>query len=254
LRKRGGIAPRQSLAGLYFCLAPEFEAVLARRKRMSRASRRQVFSPAAVLVAQIAVAGVLVFLVLGIPAFATFRESLYQSIGEPLAQPIPFSHKHHVGDDGIDCRYCHTTVETERHAGLPSASICLSCHSQLFADAPVLQQLGQSVESGRPIAWQRVHTLPDFVFFNHSVHVAKGVACVECHGPIDQMPLTWRAQPIQMQWCIGCHRDPARHLHPLQDVFDPRATRVTAEESANLARLMHLESRQRLTDCSTCHR
>ncbi|HVZ46327.1 MAG TPA: cytochrome c3 family protein [Ramlibacter sp.] len=213
-----------------------------------------MFSPGAVLAAQATVALVIVGLVVGVPAFGTWREAAYQALGEPVAQPIPFSHKHHVGDDGIDCRYCHTTVETSRHAGFPSTRICLTCHSQLYTDAPVLAALHESGRTGIPIAWRRVHTLPDFVYFDHGVHVAKGVACVECHGHVDQMPLTWRAKPLQMQWCIDCHRSPAPHLHPRASIFDPRATAVSASEAANLARLMHLESQQRLTDCSTCHR
>jgi hypothetical protein len=186
--------------------------------------------------------------------WGVWRESSYQALGAPVAQPIPFSHKHHVGDDGLDCRYCHTTVETGRFAGLPSTHVCLSCHSQLYTDAKVLAPLRESARTGRPIAWQRVHTLPDFVYFAHDVHVAKGVACVECHGRIDQMPLTWRAQPMQMQWCLACHQNPAPHLRPPGQVFDMRANSVTAEEARSLAQLMKLESRRRLTDCSTCHR
>jgi hypothetical protein len=186
--------------------------------------------------------------------FAVWRESSYQSLGEPVAQPIPFSHKHHVGDDGIDCRYCHTTVETSRQAGLPSTHICLTCHSQLYTQAAVLEPLRESARSGRPIEWKRVHRLPDFVYFDHSVHVAKGVGCVECHGRVDQMPITWRAQPLQMQWCLQCHRDPARHLRPHDQLFDMAAPRLPEADARNLARLMQLESTRRLTDCSTCHR
>jgi hypothetical protein len=187
-------------------------------------------------------------------AYGVWRESSYQALGEPVAQPIPFSHKHHVGDDGIDCRYCHTQVETSRHAGLPGSSICLTCHSQLYTDAAVLRPLMDSARAGEPIAWRRVHTLPDFVFFDHSVHVAKGVACFECHGRVDQMPLTWRAHPMQMQWCLGCHRDPSSHLHSAQQVFAMPPKSVSRRESDELTRLMKLESTRRLTDCSTCHR
>ena len=220
---------------------------------MPRSAHEQVFSERLVLGIRLAVLA----LFLGFPALVAlgvWRESSVQQIGEPVQQPIPFSHKHHVGDDGIDCRYCHTGVETDRHADLPGTSICLTCHSQLYADADVLKPLHESARTGIPIAWQRVHTLPDFVFFDHSVHVAKGVACYECHGRIDQMPLTWRAQPLQMQWCLGCHRDPTPHLHAHQDVFRMPPPPVSAQDSQQLAQLMHLESRQRLTDCSTCHR
>ena len=201
----------------------------------------------------------LAFLALGALLAVAFglmvwRDRSYQPVGEPVAQPIPFSHKHHVGDDGIDCRYCHTQVETSRHAGLPGSGICLTCHSQLYTDAAVLQPLLESARTGQPIAWRRVHTLPDFVFFDHGVHVAKGVACFECHGRIDQMPLTWRAQPLQMQWCLDCHRNPAPHLHAAKDVFAMPPQRLSSRESQELARLLKLESTRRLTDCSTCHR
>jgi hypothetical protein len=213
----------------------------------------QVFSEGAVLAAKLVVAALL----LAVPAlvgFAVWRENAYQALGEPVAQPIPFSHKHHVGDDGIDCRYCHTTVETSRHAGLPSTHTCLSCHSQLYTDAGVLQPLHESARTGQPIPWRRVHYLPGFVYFDHAVHVAKGVACFECHGRVDQMPITWRAQPLQMQWCVACHRDPAPHLHPRAQVFSMPPAPVGAGEARSLARAAKLESVQRRTDCSTCHR
>jgi len=218
---------------------------------MTRPHSAQVFSPGAELAAKLAV----VCLLLLFPAlvgYALWRENAYQALGEPVAQPIPFSHKHHVGDDGIDCRYCHTTVETSRHAGLPSTHTCLTCHSQLYTDAGVLQPLHESARTGQPIAWQRVHYLPGFVYFDHSVHVAKGVACFECHGRIDQMPITWRAQPMQMQWCVGCHRDPAPHLHPADQVFRMPPAPVSGQDARQLA--ARLESVQRRTDCSTCHR
>ena len=170
---------------------------------------------------------------------------------DALRQPIAFSHKHHVGDDGIDCRYCHTTVETSAHAGLPTTQICLSCHSQLYRDQPALAMLRQSAASGRPIAWQRVHDLPDFVYFDHSVHVAKGVPCAECHGRVDQMPRIRRVAPLQMQWCLSCHRDPAPHLRTANAVFAPDPDAIP---HSHLHAGFDLETRRRLTDCSTCHR
>lgn len=175
---------------------------------------------------------------------------------EPVQQPIPFSHKHHVGDVGIDCRYCHTTVDSQPFAGMPTASTCLGCHGQLFKDAPVLRRLRESAATGRPIAWRRLHKLPDFVYFDHHVHVAKGVACIECHGRVDQMPLTWRVASLEMQWCLACHRDPAPHLHPPSEVFtmDQSSAPHDAIDPRTLARLAQLASRRRMTDCSTCHR
>lgn len=172
-----------------------------------------------------------------------------------VEQPIPFSHKHHVGDDGIDCRYCHTSVETSASAGMPSTGICLTCHSQLFRDAPVLAPLHESLRTGEPIQWNRVYDLPDFVFFNHSIHVNKGVACVTCHGRVDQMPVLHRHQSLDMQWCIGCHRDPTQKVVPLGHVTSMRSLPDLSEaERDHLLRLLRLEDTQRMTDCSTCHR
>jgi len=212
-----------------------------------------VFSPRAALVVRLVVLGLTVCTT-GAVALLVERDRDAERIGEPLSQPIPFSHKHHVGDDGIDCRYCHTTVESSAHAGLPSTGICLGCHAQLFRDQPLLAPLHESAASGVPIPWQRVHELPDFVFFNHAVHVAKGVACVECHGRVDQMPLTWRAEPLEMQWCLDCHRNPAPHLRPHDEVFRMDTPEPSPAQAGALARAAHLESTRRLTDCSTCHR
>jgi hypothetical protein len=212
-----------------------------------------VFSRRAVLVVRLTVVGLLALCVAAVMLFV-WRARAYEQLGEPIAQPIPFSHKHHVGDDGIDCRYCHTTVETDAHAGLPSTGVCLSCHSQLYRDQPLLAQLHRSAAGNQPIAWQRVHVLPDFVYFNHSVHVAKGVACIECHGRVDQMPLEWRTQPLQMQWCLECHRNPAPHLRPASQEFAMDAALPPAMQATALARAAHLESQRRMTDCSTCHR
>ena len=182
------------------------------------------------------------------------RSSWVTRQGIAREQPVQFSHMHHAGELGIDCRYCHTTVETAARAGLPSTGVCLTCHDQLFRDQPLLDALHLSMAQNRPIPWQQVHVLPDFVYFDHSVHVAKGVACVECHGRIDQMPLTWRASPMQMQWCLACHRDPAPHLRPRAQVFAMDAPRATPAHAAALARAAHVESPRRMTDCSTCHR
>ena len=212
-----------------------------------------IFSPGAALAVRLAVLAALGLAVATVLLFV-WRARAYEQLGEPIAQPIAFSHKHHVGDDGIDCRFCHTTVETEAHAGLPSTAVCLGCHSQLFRDQALLAPLHQSLASGQPVVWQRVHVLPDFVYFNHSVHVAKGVACVECHGRVDQMPIEWRAQPLQMQWCLACHRDPTPHLRPTSQEFTMDAPLPPPAEAGALARAAHLESPRRMTDCSTCHR
>jgi len=170
----------------------------------------------------------------------------------PAPQPIPFSHKHHVGDDGIDCRFCHHSVERSGFAGLPSSETCLTCHSQLLRDAPALAPLHASAASGVPLHWTRVHDLPDFVYFDHRIHVSKGVACISCHGRVDQMPLMQREASLEMQWCLDCHRNAEQHVGPLSKVFamDAGALPVAAEEK----RFPRLPDRRRLTDCSTCHR
>lgn len=173
---------------------------------------------------------------------------------DPLAQPVPFSHKHHVGDEGIDCRYCHASVETSAFAGIPSISTCMTCHSQLFTDQPALVPLLRAYESQIPLHWRRVHQLPDFVYFNHSIHVAKGIGCVSCHGPVDEMPLTWRTAPLTMRWCLECHRDPEKYLRPREQVFN---LHWEPNDQASLGKqLLHSYNidTQRLTDCSVCHR
>src|SRR5512146_394728 len=128
--------------------------------------------------------------------------------GVAHTQPVPFSHQHHVGGLGIDCRYCHTSVETSSFAGLPPTQTCMNCHSQIWTQAPVLQPVRDSWSSGQPVIWTRVYNLPGFVYFNHSIHVQKGIGCETCHGRVDEMPLTYQAVSLHMEWCLDCHRDP----------------------------------------------
>lgn len=176
------------------------------------------------------------------------------AVDEVQAQPIPFSHKHHVGDVGLDCRFCHVTVETAATPGMPSAQLCLGCHSQLFADQALFAPLHSAADQQMPIAWIHVNRLPDYVYFDHSVHIAKGVACIECHGRVDQMALITRPQEMTMKWCLGCHQNPGPHLRYANDVFSMPPRTLTEAQSAALTRIVQIESRQRLTDCSTCHR
>jgi hypothetical protein len=175
-------------------------------------------------------------------------------VGEPVEQPVPFSHKHHVGELGIDCRYCHSSVETEAFAGIPPVSTCMTCHSQLYTDQRMLAPIVDSWRSGVALHWNRVHQLPDFVYFNHAIHVAKGVGCVSCHGRVDKMALTARVAPLSMKWCLDCHRAPEQHLRPHDKVFamdwQPQDQRKLG---LALIGLYHIDTR-RLTDCSVCHR
>ena len=142
------------------------------------------------------------------------RSGYITSANVVVEQPVPFSHKHHVADDGIDCRYCHTAVEDSAFAGIPPTRTCMNCHSLLFADSPFLEPVRASYRTGAPIEWNRVHKLAGFVYFDHSIHIAKGVGCATCHGQVDQMPLVRQVATLQMEWCIDCHRQPEKYLRP----------------------------------------
>jgi hypothetical protein len=198
---------------------------------------------------------VLVAVVAGLGWFVTsFSRSDYVTeVGVPRDQPVPFSHKHHVGDVGIDCRYCHTSAETSAFAGIPPTETCMSCHSQLFTDSPMLEPVRASFRNGTPIRWTRVHELPDYVYFNHSIHMNKGVGCSTCHGRVDQMPLLWRASRLQMEWCLECHRAPERFVRPRDQVFNME-WQPPADQLSLGQRLVKEYQIQKLTDCYTCHR
>jgi len=170
---------------------------------------------------------------------ALWRISIAPAIGAPIEQPVPFSHKHHVGDVGIECRYCHATVDRTAYAGMPSSETCMNCHSQLFTDAPMLAPVRDSVRDGKPLHWNRVNRLPDFVYFDHSVHVANGVDCTNCHGDVSRMPLTARARSLEMRWCLDCHRHPDS---PVRTNMTTAASKPTLRDAAQLS------------ECSTCHR
>jgi len=180
-------------------------------------------------------------------------------VGWVRDQPVPFSHEHHVGGLGIDCRYCHTTVETSAEAGLPSTHVCMSCHSQLWTNAEMLAPVRDSLATGRPLQWQRVARVPDYVYFNHAIHVARGVPCVACHGRVDQMPLMMRAEPFEMRWCLACHRDPGPQLRPREEVTRmdwsgwDRHPEQHAAFAAQMMRAYALDP-STLDDCNICHR
>jgi hypothetical protein len=181
------------------------------------------------------------------------RSSYVTEAGVARAQPVPFSHKHHVGDNGIDCRYCHTSVETSSFAGIPSTKICMNCHSQIWADSPTLEPVRESFRTGKSIEWTRVHNLPGFVYFDHSIHVKKGVGCTTCHGQVDQMPLMWRENSLYMEWCLECHREPERFVRPRGFVFSV-SWQPPPDQSALGRRLVQEYKIQRMTSCSVCHR
>lgn len=181
------------------------------------------------------------------------RTPYFTEQGAPVVQPVQFDHRHHVADDGIDCRYCHQTVESSPSAGFPSTGTCMNCHAQIWNRSPMLGAVREAWFEDRPIAWNRVHRLPDFVYFNHSIHVAKGVGCVTCHGPVDRMAAISQQTPLTMGWCLGCHRDPAPNLRPREEItsttWKPEGDPVALGHE--LARRYDVHTR---TSCTTCHR
>jgi hypothetical protein len=183
------------------------------------------------------------------------RSPLYTQQQDPIDQPVQFDHRHHVGDEAIDCRYCHTSVEKSNFAGLPPTSVCMNCHAQIWNKSPKLAPVRESFFSDRPIVWNKVNKLPHFVYFNHSIHVAKGVGCVTCHGRIDQMPQVEKWAPLTMGWCLDCHRSPERFLRPREEVVS--MTWIPGGESQQLAmgeRLKREYDVHTRTNCTTCHR
>jgi len=171
-------------------------------------------------------------------------------------QPVPFSHQHHVAGLGIDCRYCHTSVENSSFAGIPPTKICMNCHSQIWLSSPTLEPVRASFRTNESIRWTRVYDLPDFVYFNHSIHVNKGVGCSSCHGQINQMPLVFQASTLQMEWCLDCHRNPENVLRPRDQVFNMnwKAPADQLEAGKKLATKYKIRTTSELTSCSTCHR
>jgi len=171
-------------------------------------------------------------------------------------QPVQFSHEHHVSGLGIDCRYCHTSVEESSYAGIPPTQTCMNCHSQIWANSPYLEPVRESWRTGKPIVWTRIHNLADFAYFNHSIHINKGVGCVTCHGRVDRMPLMLQEHSLLMKWCLDCHRQPERFIRPRDAVFrmdwEPPADQLT--RGRQLIKEYHIRSVEELTSCDICHR
>ena len=216
----------------------------------------QIFKPRSNTIARASIAGFGLCIALAAWGWDTIFWSPYTTrVNIPLDQPVPFSHRHHAGQLGIDCRYCHTSVEKSSFAGMPDTETCMTCHSQLFTSAPLLAPVRQSLTSDVPLRWNRVNKLPDFVFFNHSIHVGKGIGCATCHGPVNEMPLTWKSQTLYMKWCLDCHRQPDKFIRPRQEVFNmawqPPADQ--ARQGRALLAAYHVNTKP-LTDCGNCHR
>ena len=214
----------------------------------------QIFSRSANTIASFTLWGFAGTLAFAMIAGAMFVRSPYEMVQDvPHQQPVPFSHAHHAGDLGIDCRYCHTTVETSSFANIPATRICMNCHQQMWAASPTLEPVRQSYRTGTSISWTRVNDLPQYVYFNHSIHVSKGIGCSECHGRVDKMPLTFQAAPLTMVWCLDCHKNPEQRVRPREEVFN-MAYQHPADQAALGARLVREYHIQSLTSCSTCHR
>jgi hypothetical protein len=175
-------------------------------------------------------------------------------VGYAPEQPVPYSHALHAGDLGIDCRYCHTSVEDSAFANIPPTATCMNCHTGIHAESPKLAPVRASLATAMPVPWIRVHDLPDYAYFDHSAHVRRGVGCVECHGRIDEMELLFQAEPLSMGWCLECHRDPEPRLRPLDEVTNMAWTAAEGEEDPRLAELKERFEINPPEDCSACHR
>lgn len=217
----------------------------------------QIFPKSANAAARTSLIGALTLvLFLGWVVFMLMRSSWVTKQNEFVEQPLQFSHAHHVGGIGLDCRYCHTTVEKSSFAGIPPTKTCMNCHAQIWTNAPLLEPVRASFRDDKPLTWTRVNDLPDFVYFNHQIHVKQGVGCATCHGPVDKMPLMYQATTLQMEWCLACHRAPEKFLRPRSEVFNMayQAPANQVELGLALKREYKVAGIEHMTSCSVCHR
>jgi len=203
----------------------------------------------------------LVLLIVGGAVYVPFVVGLGASpgtiaVGYQPMQPVPYSHAVHVGQLGMDCRYCHNTVDRAAFAALPPTQTCMNCHVNIMPDSPRMLAVQESYATGKPIGWIKVHDLPDYVFFNHSAHVNKGVGCVSCHGRVDRMEVVYQDQPLSMGWCLDCHRAPEKHLRPREFVtqLDWVPTEDQIQMGLRLKKEYNIRDSEYLTNCSVCHR
>jgi ferredoxin len=217
----------------------------------------QIFHPSTNTFSRVSIFGA-VFFIAGLAwVLATiFRSPYATKVDVPVEQPVPFSHEHHVSGLGIDCRYCHVSVEQSAFADVPPTETCMTCHSQIWSDSPELEPVRASYQTGTPIQWNRVNDLADFVYFNHGIHVTKGIGCETCHGRVDKMPLTWKANSLYMEWCLECHRHPERYIRPKENVFDmgytPPGDQITL--GLQLVKDYQIPPPSYLENCYICHR
>ena len=230
----------------------------------------QIFHPSTNTIARATIFGA-IFVLFGVAWVSAqmYRSSWRTETHVAREQPVPFSHEHHVAGLGIDCRYCHTTVETSHFAGIPNTKTCMTCHSQVWNNAPMLAPVRESWTTNEPIRWNRVHDLPDFAHFNHSIHVAKGVGCSTCHGQVDKMPLMWKENSLQMEWCLQCHRNPEKYVRPREEIFNMQWPKPGWDQAVEGPKLVekygilksinpetpegHERQPNQLTNCSVCH-
>jgi hypothetical protein len=217
----------------------------------------QIFHRSANLIARFSVLALVVLANLALAVVLLVARSPYITNQRVTRnQPLQFSHKHHVGDDGIDCRYCHTSVESSAYAGIPPTRTCMNCHSVLFNNVAYLEPIRESYRTDESIQWVKVHRLADYVYFNHSIHINKGIGCSTCHGAVNQMPLMFQASPLNMDWCLACHRHPEQNVRPRDQVFnmDWKAPANQEELGKKLVAEYKIRTVNELTSCSTCHR
>ncbi|MEZ4606092.1 MAG: cytochrome c3 family protein [Deinococcales bacterium] len=215
----------------------------------------QYFPPNSNAFAKWSIFGGVIFLTLLLTAAAIYVRSYRNQIGVPVAQPVPFSHKLHAGELGLDCRYCHSSVEVAATANIPPTETCMTCHSQIRVGSPRLEPIQVSWDTQTPIAWNRVHDLADFVYFNHSAHINKGIGCSSCHGELHRMEGIWKNQALSMGWCLECHRAPEKFVRPIGEVFNTAYPRRQADLALGrqLVEEYHINT-DKLPQCSTCHR
>lgn len=217
----------------------------------------QVFHRSANTIARLSIiAGILLVAGALVTLDQITRSPYTTEVGVARAQPVPFSHKHHA-NMGIDCRYCHTSVEESSFAGIPPTKTCMNCHSMIFADAPMLEPVRESWRTGESLQWTRVHDLPQFAYFNHSIHVAKGIGCSTCHGRVDEMPLVYKAHDMYMQWCLECHRAPENFVRPKDKIYDMAWQPPPNQREIGLQLVKEYKidtEHYKMLDCNLCHR
>jgi len=214
----------------------------------------QIFHRSTNTIARLSIYGALFLAAAGVYALYVLAGSPYVTdVNEAKDQPVPFSHRHHAAELGIDCRYCHTSVENSSDAGMPATRTCMTCHSQIWVNSPMLEPVRSSYRDDKSLQWSRVNAVPDFVYFNHSIHIAKGVGCTTCHGPMGEMPLTWRANSLLMGWCLDCHRAPENFVRPRDQVFN--VNYQPPSNQSDMGRILVKDYKiKSLTNCTTCHR